>query len=144
MTVLQKKGTPLDGGGFAGKIAAYERVLELDKATIKEAIFTKGVVLVRCDWDAAWGERTLLPGRILANPTGKIGGHIFLLFGWDDSVNGGSFLMRNSWGDWFPIHGTSPTPRKAGPGNAYMKYDFFLDRNPEVWNSTDVLRGPIP
>lgn len=102
------------------------------------------VLLVRCDWDTAWGQSSLLPGRILPQRTAKNGGHIFLLFGWDDEVNGGSFLMRNTWGKWFPKPGASPTPRQAGPANAYLAYRFFLAKEPEAWLSTDVLRGPIP
>jgi hypothetical protein len=53
--------------------------------------------------------------------------------------------MRNSWGPWVPKRGVSPTPKQAGPGNAYMRYDFFLDpaRKAEVWVSVDVLKGPV-
>ena len=29
-----------------------------------------------------------------------MGGHEVLAYGYDDTVNGGSFLVRNSWGDW--------------------------------------------
>lgn len=143
MSVLKKTGTPLTkSAGFAGKIAAYEQVLPLTADLIKEAVLTGGVLLVRCDWDTAWMKT--LPGRIVPEPAGTKGGHIFLLFGWDDDVNGGSFLMRNSWGDWFPKPGAAPTPKRAGPANAYLAYRHFLAKNPEAWLSTDVLRGPLP
>jgi hypothetical protein len=149
MKVLRDEGTPLESraGAFAGKIASFEMMKgqDLSEAAVKEAIKTWGVVLVRLDWDKAWTETNLRPGRILPDPTGEVGGHIFLFFGWDDSVNRGSFLMRNSWGKWAPKPGPSPTPKQAGPGNAYMKYDFFLDpaRKAEVWVSVDVLKGPV-
>lgn len=149
MKVLRDKGTPLESrpGGFAGKLASFEMIKgqDLSEESVKEAIKTWGVVLVRLDWDKAWTETNLRPGRILPDPTGEMGGHIFLFFGWDDDVNRGSFLMRNSWGPWNPKRGPSPTPKKAGPGNAYMKYDFFLDpaRKAEVWVSVDVLKGPV-
>jgi hypothetical protein len=149
MTILRDKGTPLESraGAFAGKIASFEKIsgADLTRDSVKEAIKTWGVVLCRLDWDKAWTETNLSPGRILPNPAGELGGHIFLLFGWDDSVNGGSFLMRNSWGNWKPKRGPSPTTKQAGPGNAYMKYDFFLDpkRRAEVWVSVDVLKGPV-
>jgi papain like protease len=148
MTVLRDKGTPLESprGAFAGKIASFEKLVKLDEDAVKEAIKANGPVLVRLDWDVAWGESKLLPGRILPDPTKEKGGHIFLLFGWDDDVNQGSFLMRNTWGNWIPRRGTSPTPKKAGNGNAYLRYDFFLKpaRKAEVWVSVDVLRGPLP
>jgi hypothetical protein len=149
MTVLRDKGTPLESrvGAFAGRIASFEKISgqDLSEAAVKEAIKTWGVVLVRLDWDKAWTESNLLPGRILPDPAGEKLGHIFVLFGWDDDVNRGSFLMRNTWGMWVPKRGPSPTPKQAGPGNAYMKYDFFLDpaRKAEVWVSVDVLRGPV-
>jgi hypothetical protein len=145
MTVLKEQGTPLTGGGLRGKIKSFEKLVVLNKTNVKEAIFDNGPVLVRLDWDVAWAESKLLKGRILPKPTEEDGGHIFLLFGWDDGVNGGSFLMRNSWGNWDPKVPTSiTTTKKAGRGNAYMKYAFFLDpaRRAEVWVSVDVLRGP--
>ena len=149
MTVLRDKGTPLSSrtGAFAGKLASFEVIKgnDLSEEVVKEAIKTWGVTLVRLDWDKAWTETNLRPGRILPDPKGEVGGHIFVLFGWDDSVNGGSFLMRNTWGKWVPKPGPSPTTKQAGPGNAYMKYDFFLDRTrkAEVWVSVDVLKGPV-
>lgn len=147
MTVLRDKGTPLESpaGAFAGTLASIEKIVKPDDQVVKEAIKTWGVVLCRLDWDNAWTETSLLPGRILPDPMGEMGGHIFLLFGWDDDVNGGSFLMRNSWGSWRPKPGRSPTTKQAGPANAYMKYDFFVDpkRRAEVWVSVDVRRGPV-
>jgi hypothetical protein len=149
MTVLRDKGTPLSSraGAFAGKLASFEKMegQDLSEEVVKEAIKTWGVVLVRLDWDKAWTETGLLPGRILPDPIGEKGGHIFVLFGWDDDVNHGSFLMRNTWGNWAPKRGTSPTTKLAGPGNAYMRYDFFLNpaRRAEVWVSVDVLKGPV-
>lgn len=126
LRVLKGSGTPLRGGGRAGKIATYWRVPNSTGA-IKQAILRHGVVLVRCDWDAAWMRLPI--NRVLRAPVGtKVGGHLFLLFGWDDAVNGGSFLMRNSWGRW----------SIAGSGNAYMRTGWFLARRPEVWASTDV------
>jgi hypothetical protein len=148
MSVLKKTGTPTLGRGFpgtpglAGKIASYEQVLPLTVDLIKEAIQANGVMLVRCDWDIAWMKT--LPGRIVPEPAGPNGGHIFLVFGWDNAVNGGSFLMRNSWGKWFPKKGASPTIKQAGPANAYLAYRYLLAKNPEVWSSSDVLRGPLP
>lgn len=152
MTVLRDQGTPTEGKGLPGtpglmgKLASFEMIENLELDTVKEAIKTWGVVLARLDWDNNWLESKLLPGRILPDPIKENGGHIFLLFGWDDDVNKGSFLMRNSWGDWVPKRGPSPTKKMAGKANAYMKYDFFLDpkRRGEIYVSVDNLRGPLP
>jgi len=50
---------------------------------------------------------------------GKVlGGHEVLAFGYDDTLNGGSFLVRNSWGkDW------------GLEGNFSMKYEYAADPN---------------
>jgi len=50
---------------------------------------------------------------------GKVlGGHEVLVFGYDDTVNGGSFQVRNSWGkDW------------GQDGNFWMKYEYAADPN---------------
>jgi hypothetical protein len=50
-----------------------------------------------------------------------LGGHEVLAIGYDDNVNGGSFLVRNSWGaDW------------GNEGNFYMRYVDAAD--------TDILQ----
>ena len=97
------------------------------ETAIKQALVQHGVLLVRCDWDAAW--MRLAVGRVVAKPSGsKVGGHLFLLAGYDDAINGRSFLMRNSWGRW----------SLAGNGNAWLAARYFLAHRPEVWASTDV------
>lgn len=126
LRVLKGSGTPLKDGRRIGGISTYWRVAN-GEAAIKQAILRHGVVLVRCDWDAAWMRLPLT--RVLRPPSGSlVGGHLFLLFGWNDAVNGGSFLLRNSWGRW----------SSRGTGNAYMRYRWFLAHRPEIWATTDV------
>jgi len=126
LRTLKGSGTPLRGGGRAGKIATYWRV-PLSETAIKTALVTRGVLLVRCDWDAAW--MRLPVNRVMRDPSGgRVGGHLFLLVGYDDRINGRSLVMRNSWGRW----------SIAGNGNAYFAFRHFLSHRPEVWASTDV------
>lgn len=47
-----------------------------------------------------------------------VGGHCVAICGWDESVNGGSFLVRNSWGSDWGKH-----------GNFYIPYRYVLDNN---------------
>jgi hypothetical protein len=134
LRLLKGTGTPLKGArapGAGGKIATYWRVP--DHATfMKQALVTHGPLLVRCDWDAAW--MTLPLNRILRAPAGRwVGGHIFVIFGWDDAVNGGSWLMRNSWGRWSAL----------GSGNAYMNRVYFATHRPEAWATTDKAGDPV-
>lgn len=126
LRVLKGSGAPLRSGGRAGRIATYWRVPNNETA-IKQAILRHGLVLVRCDWELSWMKLPL--NRVLRPPTGvRAGGHLFLIAGWDDAINGGSFLMRNSWGRW----------SVAGNGNGWMAVRYFLAHRPEVWASTDI------
>jgi C1A family cysteine protease len=47
-----------------------------------------------------------------------LGGHEVLAFGYDDGVNGGSFLVRNSWGSGWGLN-----------GNFYLRYSDAADSN---------------
>ncbi|HEY6014589.1 MAG TPA: C1 family peptidase [Candidatus Limnocylindrales bacterium] len=128
--LLKGTGTPLKGvsaPGAGGKVETYWRITDADELLMKRALMKHGPLLVRCDWDAGWMR---LPfSKILAAPLGRIvGGHIFVIFGWDDRVNGGSWLMRNSWGRWSFL----------GNGNAYMAFRYFRFKRPEAWASTDI------
>ncbi len=54
---------------------------------------------------------------------GILGGHCVPALGWDDSVNGGSFENRNSWGaDW------------GKAGDFWMPYDYYLQSTGYVWD----------
>src|SRR5277367_4454691 len=47
-----------------------------------------------------------------------LGGHEVLCYGYDDSVNGGSLLIRNSWGAGW-----------GKSGDFYMRYQDAVDQN---------------
>ncbi len=133
LSVLKNYGTPLVAPHRnGGRISAYYGV-PLDVATMKQALMQHGPLLVACAWDAAW----FVPKRlVLPAPSGKVaGGHAFFIWGWDDSVNGGAWLMRNSWG------------RAPGwpYGSAYMAFRYLTDaaRWYEAWWLQDILHDPI-
>ena len=129
MKVLKNLGMPESGkaGSSAhNKVATYWAV-PTTVAGIKNALATTGPVLTGGEWYASWFH----PIRgILPKPAGGVaGGHETLIFGADDDVNGGSFLVRNSWGaDW---------PGGVN-GNFYVTYAAFLNAMWEAWVATDV------
>jgi hypothetical protein len=61
-------------------------------------------------------EETVGPDGIWTPAGTSIGGHEVLAFGYDDSVNGGSFQIRNSWG-----------PSWGNHGNFWMRYKDAAD-----------------
>jgi len=125
LRLLAGTGTPLKGTsqpGAGGKITTYWRVY--GENAMKQALMKYGPLMARADWDAAW--MYLPPNRILRAPLGRIvGGHIFVIYGWDDARG---WLIHNSWGRW----------SLAGTGNAYMRFAYFAARRPEAWATTDI------
>jgi C1A family cysteine protease len=113
-------------GGNGGKILAFYSI-PLDIQAMKAAL-VKGPLYVGLYWDAAWFKCPVT--LMLRPPVGQIvGGHAVYLWGWDDNANGGSWLLRNSWGK----------PWDRGNGNAYMRYEWFADHAFEAWLTTDVI-----
>ena len=49
------------------------------------------------------------------------------MFGWDDSIAGGSFLVRNSWGRRWGVQ-----------GNSYDPYGPFEDALHDAWSIADL------
>jgi hypothetical protein len=128
LRIMKGSGTPLQDGTRDGKISTYYRVPS-GTAAFKAALFNSQVPLYfRIDWDRNW--MSLPYNKVVKTPINDIiGGHALYIWGWDDNVNGGSWLIRNSWGRW----------STAGNGNAYLAYRFLANRNPEAWVSVDVL-----
>lgn len=53
---------------------------------------------------------------------GEAGLHAMCIIGYDDSVAGGAFLVRNSWGDNFGVE-----------GNFWLRYSDFQEVEDETW-----------
>jgi Papain family cysteine protease len=138
LRVLRLNGTPLAPPMHnGGRIAAYYRI-DPTVTLLKQALMQHGALLVACAWDVNWFK--VPTSLVLKPPLSEVaGGHAFMFWGWDDNVNGGSWLMRNSWGRG--IGGWTPT------GNAYMAYRYFDDirggRTPEAWWIQDIIGDPI-
>ena len=125
LRIMKGSGTPLTNGAQGGKIARYERV-DLAVAPMKAAL-AAGPLYVGLNWDAAWFRCPVT--LMLAPPVGQIvGGHAVYVWGWDDTANGGSWLIRNSWGK----------PWDKGNGNAYLPYAHWATHAFEAWIAYDV------
>lgn len=126
LRILKGSGTPLADGTRDGKIASYYRVDHNSVAAMKAALHN-GPLYVAMNWDAAWFYCPY--NLILRNPIGQIvGGHAVYIWGWDDNVNGGSWLIRNSWGKW-----------SGRNGNAYLAFRHFASHGFESWVAFDVV-----
>jgi C1A family cysteine protease len=129
LRVLKHEGARLERhpGSEAGfRIAAYYAVpFALD--TLKRALLAYGPLLIASVWYGSWFHPR---DGILPAPDGHVvGGHARVFFGWDDSVNGGAFLVRNSWGrDW---------PGSVN-GNTYDAYRHLLPALHDAWKARDV------
>lgn len=135
MRLMKGTGIPLRGQappGAGGKIETYWRILGPSPAAtttlVKQALVAHGPLMSRCDWDAAWMRLPI--NRVVKPPSGDIvGGHIWTLIGWDDDVDLGCWIIRNSWGRW----------SLGGNGNAYLARFYLADKRPEFWACTDRL-----
>jgi C1A family cysteine protease len=132
LQVLAKQGQPLTGklataGNF--RIASYWAV-QFTEDAIKRALVQYGGVYVALRWDQSFFHP--LAGVIPA-PSGQIvGGHVVWLFGYDDTVAGGSALLRNSWGASWGVR-----------GNAYIPWRYLTPLLHDAWSLADI-RGDAP
>jgi len=60
---------------------------------------------------------------------GPLGGHAIVCCGYDDNLNGGCWIMRNSWGDSW-----------GDKGYFYLPYAYLTDQNlcSDLWKITKV------
>jgi hypothetical protein len=110
------------------KIGSYVRCTSIQQ--IKEAIFIgDGVVGLGLDIDMSWAGPHVSDGIIDPPTNDPIGGHEISAVGWDDSVAGGSFRIKNSWG-----------PTWGDNGFAYLPYRH-LSAYPDwdAWKALDAL-----
>lgn len=106
------------------KIASYHAV-PFDPGAIRAAIRDLGPVWVGTRWYSPWFRPV---AGLMPPPSGSpVGGHAVWLFGWDDTVGGGSYLVRNSWGKGW---GTN--------GNVYFPYRYLTPNLHDAWTTADV------
>lgn len=127
LRLLKGTGLAVVGGktpSASWKIAGYWAV-PVTVDALKRAIYQYGPLTVGGDWHWSWF-RPLV--GILPEPAGGIaGGHEVLLFGWDENIAGGSFVLRNSWGS-----------KWGHSGNAWAPYQSYVPSLWEAWKAMDV------
>ena len=130
LSVLLKQGMPVVGQPATGqnRIAAYWAV-PLTVDAIKRAVLQQGPVLIASTWFNSWFRP--VKGVLPAPSGGVAGGHARIAFGWDDGVNGGSLLVRNSWGKSWGVN-----------GNSYDAYRYLLPAMHDAWRADDVKGDP--
>jgi hypothetical protein len=131
LQVLSRQGQPLTGEPDSAsnfRIASYWAV-PFTVDAIKRALVQYGPVWIGSRWYQPWFHPA---SGVLPPPDGpSIGGHARFVFGWDDSVAGGAFLVRNSWG------------RRWGTnGNSYDPYGPLVDALHDAWSCADIRGDP--
>lgn len=128
LKVLLKQGQPIVGQpqtALSHRIAAFYAV-PLVADSIKRAVMQHGPVLIASEWFGSWFHP--VKGILPAPSGGIVGGHARLVFGWDDGVNGGSLLVRNSWSSKWGVN-----------GNSYDAYRYLVPALHDAWRATDIL-----
>lgn len=127
LQVLAKLGQPLAGNPNSAsrfRIATYWAV-PFGVDAIKRALVQFGPVWIAGRWYTSWFHPV---AGVLPKPSGpSIGGHARFVFGWDDLVAGGAFLVRNSWGRRWGVQ-----------GNSYDPYGPFIDAVHDAWSVNDL------
>lgn len=87
------------------EIYSYHRVLSLQEA--KLALSEGHLVLIGVVITESFESDECMQTGIILTPTGEeLGGHAMVIVGYDDNLDGGSFIIRNSWGTGVGIEGT--------------------------------------
>ena len=99
------------------KLPGYQRVIGLDQ--IKDAIIHEHPVVISMTlYKSFQDEYTKQTGivDIPFNDEPTIGGHAMCIVGYDDNLNNGSFIVRNSWGESW-----------GDKGYCYIPYEMIND-----------------
>jgi len=123
MSQMRNAGYPevTHGNAFDHRIAKYW-IVPKTVAAVKAAILAYGPVAIITPWYHSWSHPI---GGVLPAPDYVTGGHSILAYGWDDSVAGGSFRLRNSWGTAWGLGGDAwmPYAQVAQPYAFYATVD---------------------
>ncbi len=96
-------------------IGAYHRVLDVDTA---RSVLASGYA-IELGFTVYASFESIGPDGVMPMPASGeriIGGHAVVIYGYDDRMNGGCFVIRNSWGaDW------------GAKGDFFMPYAFLSD-----------------
>jgi hypothetical protein len=107
------------------RIASYFRIQTLDEA--KAAIFAVGPIVVGSTWFEEWFDPE--PDGMLPKGRKDVGGHAFVLYGWDNERE--AFRAANSWGTGWGDH-----------GDFWIPFDVWGDALDEAWKAVDAIDVP--
>lgn len=111
--------------GYVGESSRKPTVDE-----IKAAIMQYGTVSVTVSASGSWSVNS---EGVLAGCGNGGTNHMVAVTGWDDSINGGSWKMKNSWGaDW------------GKDGYAWVKWGCYRIGEETAWMVLQDGPGPIP
>lgn len=121
------RGAPTLSKGWQARLrlAGYYRIETLDEA--KAAIFATGPIVVGATWFDSWFSPG--PDGTLPDPDREVGGHAFVLYGFDDDVE--ALYAANSWGTGWGFE-----------GNFLVPYRFFGREVDEAWKAVDAVDVP--
>jgi hypothetical protein len=107
------------------RLASYYRIDAIEEA--KAAMFATGPIVVGATWYESWFEPD--DQGHLPPPDNAVGGHAFVLYGWDDEV--AAFRAANSWGtDW------------GDHGDFWIRFEHWGPAIDEAWKAVDALDLP--
>lgn len=111
-----------DGWQPRMRISSYWRVDSLEEA--KAAIVATGPILVGASWYQSWFDPE--PDGTLPEPDTEVGGHAFVIYGYDDRRQ--AFRAANSWSNLW-----------ADDGDFWVPYRFWGGPVDEAWKVVDAV-----
>ena len=113
------------------RVITYQRIINTDRVIIKDMIASgksiiMGIILGRDFYDIT-GPIAEHDYDIVSQDNEQIGGHAMNIVGYDDNLNGGSYIVENSWGtDW------------GDNGYFALKYSVLETDGEDVWACTEL------
>lgn len=87
------------------EIYSYHRITTVQEA--KQALAQGNLVIIGVTVTESFESDQCMETGVIPAPEGQeLGGHALVFVGYDDNLNGGSFIIRNSWGTGVGINGT--------------------------------------
>lgn len=103
----------------------YQRLLTIEQ--IKSCLYQGfpvvfGMILYQ-SFESKYAQITGIIRTPIREKEQNLGGHAMLICGYDDTKNGGSFIVRNSWGsEW------------GDNGNCYIRYEQVMTDGLDFWS----------
>lgn len=131
----EEKNNMIDFTNFF-RLIEQDATMDENGTNIKQAIVDKHPVLIGMSLPDSFFEIGS-DGIFRPKPEEKdylrsYGGHAMALVGYDDAINGGSFIIVNSWG-----------PSWGDNGYCYVNYDDFFDYTFEAYSMASALKDDV-